>query len=94
MENSTQYKINAFIKNLRVVLILFSSFLFSCDLKQKEDRDGKSVYVSPTIDKRGHFRKGYIRKSVSNSKDAVKNQNRSRYYYHTRGKYRRKSRKD
>lgn len=50
-----------------------------------------TVYVSPSINYKGKFRKGYVRKSVSTSKNAIKNENRSRYYYHTRGKYRRKS---
>ncbi len=47
-------------------------------------------YVKPSIDYKGKFSEGYVRKSVSTSKNAVKNQNRSRYYYKTRGKYRRK----
>ena len=55
--------------------------------------DGDSVgstYVQPSIDKNGKFRKGHVRKSVSTNKNAIKNQHRSRYYYKTRGKYRRK----
>jgi hypothetical protein len=51
----------------------------------------KPVYVSPSIDYKGKFRKGYVRKPISTSKNAIKNQNRSKYYYHTRAKYRRKS---
>ncbi len=49
-----------------------------------------STYVQPSIDKNGKFRKGHVRKSVSTNKNAIKNQHRSRYYYKTRGKYRRK----
>lgn len=52
-----------------------------------------STYVSPSIDYKGKFRKGHVRKAVSTSKNAVRNQARSRYYYQTRGKYRRKSNK-
>jgi hypothetical protein len=35
------------------------------------------------------MRKGQGRINVSTDKNAIKNQNRSRYYYQTRGKYRR-----
>ena len=47
------------------------------------------TYVKPFVDRRGRYHKGHVRKSVSTSKHALKNQARSRYYYHTRGKYRR-----
>jgi hypothetical protein len=56
--------------------------------------DGKkATYVEPSIDYRGRFRKGHVRMPVSTNKNAIKNQNRSRYYYQTRGKYRRKNKK-
>ena len=60
----------------------------SCDLKKSDNAGG--VYVKPTITRTGKFRKGHVRKNISTDKNAIKNQNRSRYYYHTRGKYRRK----
>jgi hypothetical protein len=60
----------------------------SCDLKRSDLAGG--TYVKPTITRTGKFRKGYVRKSVSTNKNAIRNQNRSRYYYQTRGKYRRK----
>jgi hypothetical protein len=50
----------------------------------------KAVYVKPSIDYKGRYRKGHVRMPVSTDKHAIKNQNRSRYYYQTRGKYRRK----
>ena len=74
------------------LLILF--FIIGCDAKPIDDRSDKPVYVKPSIDKRGRFRKGHVRKPVSTSKNAVKNRNRSKYYYETRGKYRRKSKND
>lgn len=49
------------------------------------------TYVKPSVDYKGKFRKGHVRKKISTKKTAVKNQNRSKYYYQTRGKYRRKS---
>lgn len=61
---------------------------FSCtDLQEKKSNQRGPHYVSPTIDKYGHFRSGSVRMPVSTNKNAIKNQNRSRYYYQTRGKY-------
>ena len=68
-------------------LVLITFFITSCDL---QETGGSSTYVKPSVDKNGRIRKGYVRKSVSTSKGAVKNQNRSRYYYHTRKKQRSK----
>jgi hypothetical protein len=59
----------------------------SCDFKKSDKAGG--VYVKPTITRTGKFRKGHVHKNVSTDKNAIKNQNRSRYYYHTRGKHRR-----
>ena len=73
-----------------IVLLLFlaSSLLISCDFKKSVKAGG--TYVKPSIDYKGKMRKGYVRKKVSTNKNAIKNQNKSRYYYQTRGKYRRK----
>lgn len=65
------------------------SLLTSCDFKKSDDAGG--TYVKPSIDYKGKMRKGHVRKKVSTDKNAIKNQNRSRYYYQTRGKYRRKN---
>ncbi len=59
----------------------------SCDFK-KSDKANRS-YVKPSVNYKGQMRKGHVRKKVSTDKNAMKNQNRSRYYYHTRGKHRR-----
>jgi hypothetical protein len=72
-------------------IILFIAILGfgSCD---GEDSGGrKPVYVKPSVDKNGRVRKGHVRMPVSTKKNAVKSQNKSKYYYQTRGKYRRKS---
>ena len=79
---------------MKAVLLVIILFITGCDVKPIDDRATKSVYVKPSVDSRGRMKKGYVRKSVSTSKNAIKNQNRSRYYYKTRGKYRRKSKKD
>jgi hypothetical protein len=72
-----------------LIIILFA--FVGCDETGNKKRT--STYVSPSIDYKGKFRKGHVRKAVSTSKNAFRNQVRSRYYYQTRGKYRRKSNK-
>ena len=75
-----------------IPLLLMAIALFFSACTYNSDGVGKkAVYVKPSINYKGKFRKGHIRKPVSTKKDAVKSQNRSRYYYQTRGKYRRKS---
>ena len=70
-----------------LILVLIAFFITSCDL---QETGGSSTYVKPSVDKNGKIRKGYVQRSVSTSKSAVKNQNRSRYYYKTRKKHRSK----
>jgi hypothetical protein len=72
------------------LFVLFSvlfAMLGACEFKTSDTASG--TYVKPTITRKGHIRKGYIRKPYSTSKHAVRNRMKSRYYYHTRGKYRR-----
>lgn len=78
------------ILNIKDLLLIgFIIILFtSCDFK-KSDKAGGS-YVKPSVNYKGQTRKGHVRRKVSTNKNAIKNQNRSRYYYETRGKYRRK----
>ena len=64
--------------------------LAACGNNSDSSSGKKPVYVKPSIDYKGKFRKGYVRMPVSTKKNAIKSQNRSRYYYQTRGKYRRK----
>lgn len=68
--------------------ITFSlTFLASCDMKST--KESSYEYVRPTITRTGKMRKAYVRRKVSYSPKAYKSRARSRYYYHTRGKYRR-----
>ena len=84
MENFYRMKLRYFIK--AGIFILLAAFGNNSD-----SSSGKNpVYVKPSIDYKGKFRKGYVRMPVSTKKNAIKSQNRSRYYYQTRGKYRRK----
>jgi len=59
------------------------------ETSEVKGRTAGITYVKPFVDRRGHYHKGHARMPVSTSKHAYKNQARSRYYYHTRGKYRR-----
>lgn len=77
--------------NLRHFVIACIFLLLAACGKSNDSGSGrKPVYVKPSIDYKGKFRKGYVRMPVSTKKNAIKSQNRSRYYYQTRGKYRRK----
>jgi hypothetical protein len=71
---------------LPVLILAAVLFLNSCS----GDDVTHGSYVKPSIDYKGKFRKGHVRKSVSTNKNAVKTQNKSKCYYKTRGKYRRK----
>ena len=76
---------------IRLLLIAFCYFSLPACIDSGDSGTGrKAVYVKPSIDSRGRYRKGHVRRSVSTNKNAIKNQNRSRYYYQTRGKYRRR----
>jgi hypothetical protein len=80
-------QINTMIKYL---LIFGFIFLIGCSDTQEVKRPLKPTYVPPTINYKGQFRKGYVRKSVSTKPNAIRNLSKSRYYYKTRWKYRRK----
>lgn len=75
--------------NLAVIITLVLTFVTvqSCDIRKSDSAGG--TYVKPSVNYKGQVRKGYVRRKVSLKKDAIKSQNRSRYYYHTRGKYKR-----
>ncbi len=52
----------------------------------------KSSYVKPYVTRTGKIVNGHYRKSYSNSPNVFKNRAKSRYYYHTKGKYTRRKR--
>ena len=76
----------------KLFFFIFPFLLFSCRNDEKSEKN--STYVKPSIDYKGKFRKGHVRKSVSNSPNAIKNRKRSKYYYETRGKYRKRKKRD
>ncbi len=73
-----------------LIVICVFILLVACGNGSDCGRGRKPVYVKPSVDYKGKYRKGHLRMPVSTKKDAIKSQNRSRYYYQTRGKYRRK----
>lgn len=73
------------IATIAFILILLNA----CNNSIDSGGGRKPVYVKPSIDYKGRFRQGHVRMPVSINKNAIKNQNRSKYYYRTRGKYRR-----
>ncbi len=77
-------------KIVPLVLFALTATIVGCN-KTTEDKNAKEpVYVKPSVDKNGKYRKGHVRMPVSTKKDAIKSRARSKYYYHTRGKYRKK----
>jgi hypothetical protein len=50
----------------------------------------KASYVKPYVTRTGKIVSGHYRKSVSTSPNAFKSRAKSKYYYHTKGKYIRK----
>jgi hypothetical protein len=75
------------VKNILIFGVLL---LIGCSDTHEVKRPSKPTYVPPSINYKGQLRKGYVRKSVSTRPNAIRNQSKSRYYYKTRGKYRRK----
>lgn len=75
-----------------VVSFLFLGFMVLCTSAcNHDDTDTrKGTWVKPSMDYKGRYRKGHYRKGVSTEKNAEKSRAKSRYYYHTKGKYRNK----
>jgi hypothetical protein len=78
------------MKPRNILIALVFILLSACGGDVDSGSGRKAVYVKPSIDSRGRYRKGHVRMPVSTRKNALKSQTRSRYYYQTRGKYRRK----
>ena len=78
------------MKQRNFIIAIIFILLSACGGDVDSGSGKQAVYVKPSIDSRGRYRKGHVRMPVSTRKNAIKSQNRSRYYYQTRGKYRRK----
>jgi hypothetical protein len=79
---------------IKYLLIFGFIFLIGCSDTQEVKRPTKSTYVPSSINYKGQFRKGYVRKSVSPNPNAIRNQSKSKYYFKTKGKYMRKGYKN
>ena len=77
-------------KVVPIVLLAITVNIVSCNQANDNKNAKGPVYVKPSIDKNGRYRKGHVRMPVSTKKDAAKSRARSKYYYQTRGKYRKK----
>ena len=75
---------------VKILLIFGFGFLIGCSDTQDVKSPLKSTYVPPSINYKGQFRKGYVRKAVSTNPNAIRNHSKSRHYYKTKGKYMRK----
>ena len=77
-------------KIVSIVLFALVASIMGCNQTTEDNKAKEPVYVKPSVDKNGKYRKGHVRMPVSTKKDAIKSRARSKYYYHTRGKYRKK----
>jgi hypothetical protein len=77
----------------KVLITIFALLILGCSDNQETSRAKKPYYVPPSVNYKGQFRRGYVRKPVSTKASAIRNQARSKYYYKTRGKYRRSKKK-
>ena len=71
-------------------ILLLATLLSLSSCSSSDKKNGTAVYVKPSVDYRGRYRKGHVRFKTSSKPNAIKSQNRSRYYYKTRGKYRKR----
>jgi hypothetical protein len=90
MKKHSRQSLVVFISMIMLVVAVLSSLASCSGGSQNGDSKSGWVYVKPSVDYKGKYRKGHVRRSVSTKKDAYKSRARSRYYYQTRGKYRRK----
>jgi hypothetical protein len=58
------------------VVIFVFVLLVACGNSSDSGRGRKPVYVKPSVDYKGKYRKGHLRMPVSTKKDAIKSQNR------------------
>ncbi len=73
---------------LNLVILLLVIFLLQSQGGLMAQR--KASYVKPYVTRTGKIVSGHYRKSYSTSPSVFKNRAKSRYYYHTKGKYTRR----
>ncbi len=67
-----------------VLIVILSSLTLSIN---KLSAQRKASYVKPYVTRTGKIVSGHYRKSYSTSPNVYKNRAKSKYYYHTKGKY-------
>jgi len=76
---------------MRKFILLFTVLWLGCnDNSNQRKPASRAVYIRPSINKYGVFKKGHLRMPVSVKANAIQSRNKSRYYYHSRGKYKKK----
>lgn len=72
------------------IIFIITLTLIGCESSSSNDtshRPKEVVYVNSSIDYKGKFRKGYVKYPVSSSKNTIVKNSKSKYYYETKGKY-------
>ena len=75
-------------KIVQLVIFALTAAIVGCNQNTEDNNAKELVYVKPSVDKNGKYLKGHLRMPVSTKKDAIKSRARSKYYHHTRDKYR------
>jgi hypothetical protein len=75
---------------LKIFKLIVFVFVFVLQNKIEVSAQRKSSYVKPYVSRSGKIVSGHYRKSYSTSPSVFKNRAKSRYYYHTKGKYTRR----
>ena len=75
---------------LKIFKLIVFVFVFVLQNKIEVSDQIKSSYVKPYVTRSGKIVSGHYRKSYSTSPSVFKNRAKSRYYYHTKGKYTRR----
>ncbi len=74
-------------KNFKMKYVFLLIFTFLLQTQHGLMAQRKSSYIKPYVTRSGKIVRGHFRKSYSTSPSVFKNRAKSRYYYHTKGKY-------
>jgi hypothetical protein len=74
-------------RNTKIFYLLVFILIFSLLNQNNLYSQRKSSYVKPYVTRSGKIVRGHARKSISTSPNAFKSRAKSKYYYHTKGKY-------
>ena len=74
------------MKQRNFVIAIIFILLSACGGDVDSGSGRKAVYVKPSIDSWGRYRKGHVQMPICTRKTALKNGNRFRCYWQNRGK--------